>query len=92
MPRYLVERLIPHAGELTAIDLKNIVQQSMRVQQEMESWIQWMHSTVTEDRMFCLLIATDEEAVREHGLRSGLPIHRIMEVSAIIDPLMDDLI
>ena len=91
MPRYLVERSIPRAGELTAGELKAIAQQSLRVQQEMEAEIQWLHSTITADRMVCLYIADDEEIVREHARLTGLPIRRITRVSAVIGPMMNDL-
>ena len=91
MPRYLVERSIPSAGELTAAELKAIAQQSLRVQQELEAEIQWIHSTITADRMVCLYIADDEEIVREHARLSGLPIQRISRVSAVIGPAMNDL-
>jgi hypothetical protein len=90
MSRFLVERLIPRAGELTAQELKAISQQIMMVQQEMEAHIQWIHSAITADRMVCLYVADDESAVREHSRRSGLPIQRISEVSAIIGPLLDE--
>ena len=86
MPRYLVERLIPHAGELSAQELRAIVQQSLLVQQQQEANILWLHTTITADRMVCLYIADDETAVREHARRSGLPIQRISEVSAVIGP------
>jgi hypothetical protein len=91
MPRFLVERSIPRAGELTAGELKAIAQQSLRVQQELEAEIQWIHSTITDDRMVCLFIADDEEIVREHARLSGLPIRRISRVSAFILPVMNDL-
>lgn len=84
MPKYLVERSIPHAGELTAQELKAIAQQSLRVQQEMEAEILWIHSTVTANRMVCLFIAANEAIVRKHARRSGLPIQRISKVSAVI--------
>ena len=67
MPRYLVERSIPRAGELTAGELKAIAWQSLRVQQEMEAEIQWIHSTITADRMVCLYVADDAKIVREHA-------------------------
>jgi hypothetical protein len=89
MPRYIVERSIPHAGELTAGELKTIAQQSLRVQQEMEAEIQWIHSTITTDTMVCLYIADDEAIVREHARLSGLPVSRICEVSAVIGPASD---
>lgn len=86
MPRYLIERSIPHAGELTITELKAISQHSLLVQRELESHIEWIRSTFTKDRMVCLYVADDEEVVREHARRSGLPIDRISEVTAIIGP------
>ena len=74
MTRYLVERSLPRAGELTAVELKAIAQQSLRVQREMEAETQWIHSTITADKMICLYIADDEVIIREHARRSGLPI------------------
>lgn len=91
MPRYLVERFIPHASELTVEELRAIAEQSMRVQQELEAEIQWMYSTITDDRMVCLYIADDDTIVREHARLSGLPIERISRVSAVIGPMMNDL-
>ena len=89
MPRYLVERLIPHAADLTAEELADIARQSLRAQQELEAEIQWIHSTITDNRMICLYIADDEAIVREHARLSGLPISRICEVSAVIGPASD---
>ena len=91
MPRYLVERSIPRAGELTAGELRAIARQSLRVQQGMEAEIQWIHSTITTDRMVCLYIADDEAIVREHARLSGLPIEQILKVSAVIGPMMNEL-
>ena len=84
MPKYLVERSIPRAGELTAQELKAIAQQCLRVQQEMEAEILWIHSTITANRMVCLFIAANEAIVRKHALPSGLPIQRISKVSAVV--------
>ena len=91
MVRYLIERSIPGVGELTAVELKAIAQQCLRVQQDIEAEIQWIHSTIIKDRMVCLYLADDEELVREHARRSGLPIKRISKISAIITPTMDAL-
>jgi hypothetical protein len=91
MPRYLVERSIPHASELTAEELKAIAQQSLRVQHELEAEIHWIVSTFTDDGMVCLYIADDETILEEHARLSGLPIRRINRVSAIISPMMDAL-
>ncbi|MDX1415065.1 MAG: DUF4242 domain-containing protein [Candidatus Promineifilaceae bacterium] len=89
MPRYLVERFVPGAGDLTAVELEAIAQQSSRVQQEMGAEIQWIHSTFTGDRMICLYIAEDEADIREHARLSGLPAERICRVSAVIGPAID---
>lgn len=89
MPRYLIERLIPRAAELTAVELKAIAQQSLLVQHQLESPIQWIHSIIITDRIVCLYVAEDETILREHARRSGLPIQRISEVSAIIGPDME---
>ncbi|MFN2105968.1 MAG: DUF4242 domain-containing protein [Candidatus Promineifilaceae bacterium] len=92
MPRYLVERLIPHAGELTAVELQEIVQQSLRVQEALGPGIQWLQATITADRMVCFFIAENEEVIKEHARLSGLPVSRICEVSAVIGPLIDGLV
>ena len=91
MPKYLIERFIPQAGELTAMELKAIVQQTFLVQQGLEARIQWLHSTITADRMVCLYVAEDEALLRKHARLSGLPIQRISEVSAIIGPTLEAL-
>ena len=91
MPRYLVERSIPNAGELTAVQLKEIVQQSLRVQQGLGAGIQWLQAIITADSMVCLYFADNEAIIREHGRLSGLPISRICEVSAVISPKVKDL-
>jgi hypothetical protein len=91
MPKYLIERFIPQAGELTAMELKAIAQQTFLVQQELEARIQWLNSTITADRMVCLYVADNEAILREHARRSGLPIKNISIVTAIIGPTMNDL-
>jgi hypothetical protein len=90
MPRYLVERSIPNAGELTVVELKEIVQQSLLVQQGLGAGIQWLQAAITADRMVCLYFADNEAIIREHGRLSGLPISRICEVSTVIGPAMND--
>jgi len=91
MPRYLVERLIPHAAELSGMELKAIAQQSLLVQQELGAEIQWVSSLVTADRMVGLYVADNEGILWEHARRSGLPIARISVISAIIGPMMEAL-
>ena len=91
MPRYLVEHPVPRAGELTAVELQAISQQSQRVQQELGDGIQWLQITITEDKMVSLYFAENEAVIREHARRSGLPIERIYKVSAVIFPASDIL-
>jgi hypothetical protein len=91
MPRYLVEHSVSGAGELTTVELQDITQQSQRVQKELRYRIQWLQSTITEDRMICLYIAENEAIVKEYARRSGLPIERICRISAVICPASDIL-
>lgn len=85
MPNYLVERFIPYAGELTAVELDGISQQSLLVQQSLDADIQWLQMIVTADKMICLYHADSMGIIEEHARRSGLPVQRISEVAAIID-------
>ena len=89
MPNYLVERVIPGASELMPLELQSIAQQCTLALIESEARIQWVYSAITADRMVCLYVAEDETAVRDHARRSGLPIQRISEISAVIGPTMD---
>lgn len=86
MPRYLIEREIPGAGKLTGEELRAISQKSCSVLDEMGPKIQWMHSYVSDDKVYCVYIAPDEEAVREHAKRGGFPASRVARVGTIIDP------
>jgi hypothetical protein len=86
MPKYLIEREIPGAGELTAQELKGISQTSCGVLKTMGSEVQWVHSYVTGDKIYCVYIAPNKEMVREHARQGGFPANSVSEVSAIIDP------
>ena len=86
MPKYVIEREIPGAGKLSAEELKGISQKSCGVLQEMGSQIQWQESYVTDDKIYCVYIATNEEMVREHAQKGGFPANRISEVKSVIDP------
>ncbi len=85
MPKFVIERDIPGAGKLSAQDLHAISQKSCGVLQEMGPSIQWVHSYVTDDKVYCVYVAPDEEAVREHARRGGFPANRISQVKGIID-------
>ena len=86
MPKFIIERKIPDAGKLSAADLQGISQKSCGVLKEMGPQIQWMHSYVVDDTIFCTYIAPNAEMIREHARRGGFPADRVMEVNAIIDP------
>ena len=86
MPKYIIERTIPGAGDLTASDLQNISQKSCCVLTEMGPQIQWLESFVTADKVYCVYIAPNEAAVREHAKKGEFPADSIAEIKTIIDP------
>lgn len=86
MPKYVIEREIPGAGALTTDQLQAISQKSCGVLQNLGPRIQWLHSYVTDDKIYCVYIAPNEEAVREHAQQGGFPANKISEVKSIIDP------
>ena len=86
MPKYLIEREIPGAGNLSPQDLKAISQKSCGVLSNMGPKIQWIQSYVTGDKVYCVYIAPSEEVVREHAQQGGFPANRVSEVVSIIDP------
>ena len=86
MPKYVIEREIPNAGKLTDADIQAISQKSCGVLRNLGPEVQWVHSYVTDDRIFCVYIAPNEQAVREHARQGGFPANRVMEVRRIIDP------
>ena len=86
MPKYVIEREIPGAGKLTAEELKGVAQGSCNVLREMGPEINWVHSYVTGDKIYCVYIAPNEEMVREHAMKGGFPANSVSRVSAIIDP------
>ncbi len=86
MPKYIIEREIPGAGELSADELQEISQKSCCVLQAMGPQIQWLESFVTADKIYCIYIAPDEESIRTHAQRGEFPANSIAEISTIIDP------
>ena len=86
MPKYIIEREIPGAGGLSQTDLQAISQKSCTVLRGMGSEIQWLESYVTDDKIYCVYIAPNETAIREHAERGGFPANRISAVRAMIDP------
>jgi hypothetical protein len=86
MPKYVVEREIAGAGKLSPQELHAIAQKSCGVLSKLGPQIQWLHSYVTGDRIYCVYIAPNEEMVREHARQGGFPANRISEVKRMIDP------
>jgi hypothetical protein len=86
MPKFLIEREIPGAGQLSAADLQAISQKSCGVLQAMGPQIQWVQSYVTADKVYCVYIAPDADAVREHATRGGFPANSVTQITTIIDP------
>lgn len=92
MPKYVIERDIPDAGKSTSVeDLRAGAQKSCGILQKLGTDIQWVQSYVTDDKVYCVFIARDEQLVREHAKLGGIPANRISEVRAIMDPATADL-
>ena len=86
MPKYIIERELPQAGNLSQEDLQSISQKSCGVLRDMGPQIQWIQSYVTADKIYCVYIAPNEEAVREHARQGGFPANAVNAVKTIIDP------
>lgn len=86
MPKFVIEREIPGAGKLTDAQLQEISRKSVNVLREMGPEIQWLHSYVTGDKVYCVYLAPDEATIREHAKRGGFPANRISAVRRLIDP------
>lgn len=86
MPQYLIERELPGAGKLSPAELKAISQKSVGVLGQMGPQIQWVHSYVTGDKIYCVYRAPNEAMVREHARQGGFPANRVSEVKSVIDP------
>ena len=86
MPKFLTEREIPGAGDLSSQELRAISQKSCGVLQKMGPQIQWVESYVTGDKIYCVYIAPDEASVREHAAQGGFPANRVSEIKRMIDP------
>jgi hypothetical protein len=86
MPKYLIEREIPGAGNLTPQQLHAISQKSCSVLSGLGPQIQWVESYVTGDKVYCIYIAPNEEMIREHARQGGFPANRVAEIKSIIDP------
>jgi hypothetical protein len=86
MPQFVIEREIPGAGSLNEIQIREISLQSLRTLTEMGPQIQWLHSYVTEDKVYCVYLAPDEQSILEHSRKSGIPVNRVSAVRRMITP------
>ena len=86
MPKFVIERDLPGAGSLSPQQLQAISQKSCGVLSNLGPQIQWIHSYVTADKIYCVYIAPNEEMVRQHATQGGFPANRISEVKTVIDP------
>ena len=86
MPKYVIERDIEGAGNWSQRQLQAVAKKSCHTLQSMGPKIQWLHSYVTGDKLYCVYIAPDEETIREHAKRGGFPANRISEIRNVIDP------
>ncbi len=86
MPKYVIEREISGAGNLSTHELKAIAQKSCDVLRNMGPEIQWLESYVTGDKVYCVYIAPNEQVIREHAKQGGFPADRVSQVAAVIDP------
>lgn len=86
MPKFVIERDIPQAGSLSSEQLQAISQKSCGVLREMGTQIQWVQSYVSDDKIYCIYVAPDEDAVRKHAQQGGFPANRISRIRSVIDP------
>jgi hypothetical protein len=86
VPQFVIEREIPGAGTLSETQIRDIALRSLKTLKEMGPQIQWLHSYVTEDKVYCVYLAPDEDCIREHARRAGIPADRVAAVRRLIDP------
>jgi hypothetical protein len=92
MPKYVIERTVPGAGQMDEAALAAIAGASNRVLRDLGPDIQWVQSYVTDDKITCVYLAANEEIVREHGRCGGFPVDAVLEVRAVIDPATAELV
>jgi hypothetical protein len=90
MPRFVIERTLPNAGDLSDDQLRAIAQKSNGVLRELGPDIQWVHSYVVQDKIYCVYLAKDPEIIREHARCGGFPAEVVSEVKTMIDPTTGD--
>jgi Protein of unknown function (DUF4242) len=86
VPKFVIEREVPGVGNLSDTQVREISQKSVKVLREMGPQIQWLHSYVTGDKMYCVYFAPDEASIQEHARRVGIPANRVSAVRRLIDP------
>ncbi len=86
MPQFVIEREIPGAGAFSETEIRDISLKSLETLKDMGSQIQWLHSYVTDDKVYCVYLAPTEDTVREHARRAGLPADRVSAVRRLVDP------
>jgi Protein of unknown function (DUF4242) len=86
MPQFVIEREIPGAGKMSESEIRQVSLRSLQVLKEMGPRIQWLHSYVTEDKVYCVYLAPDEDSIREHARSAGIPADRVAAVRRLIDP------
>ena len=86
MPQFVIEREVPGAGTLSETQIRDVVLRSLETLKEMGPQIQWLHSYVTDDKLYCVYLAPDEDSIREHARRVGIPADRVAAVRRLIDP------
>ena len=87
MAQFIIEREIPGAGSISDTELRELSLRSLETLEGMGPQIQWLHSYVTEDKVYCVYIAPDEHSVREHARRTGIPADRVSAVRRLLDPV-----
>lgn len=87
MPQYVIEREVPSAGRMTEEQIRAVSMKSLETLNALGPQIQWLHSYVTEDKIYCVYVAPDEATVQEHARRSGIPANRISAVRKLLDPV-----
>jgi uncharacterized protein DUF4242 len=86
MPQFVIERDIAGAGRLSEAEVRELSLRSLEALKEIGPQIQWLHSYVTEDKVYCIYLAPDENSIREHARRAGIPADRVSAVRRLIDP------
>jgi hypothetical protein len=87
MPKYVIEREIEGAGSLSEERLRQMSLDSLQALGELGPKIQWIHSFVTDNKVYCIYVAPDEETIREHARRAGMPVDRVSAVRHLLDPV-----